>query len=113
MSRKINYMKKEILAELASSEENYTAQTLSQALSYDQADDFADLVKTLAKLEQAGDIAITSNGTLSIKQDKETYTGYLPRMHVDLVSSKLMNLKKTFSSVKAKPMVPCKVMKCG
>ncbi|MFW3479677.1 ribonuclease R [Aerococcus urinaeequi] len=75
MSRKINYMKKEILAELASSEENYTAQTLSQALSYDQADDFADLVKTIAKLEQAGDIAITSNGTLSIKQDKATYTG--------------------------------------
>ncbi|MEY8370524.1 ribonuclease R [Aerococcaceae bacterium 50-4] len=75
MSRKINYMKREVLAELADTSKNYTAQSLSQALSYDQADDFADLVKTIAKLEQAGDITITSNGTLILKQDKPTYTG--------------------------------------
>lgn len=68
-------MKKEILAELADSSKNYTAQSLSQALSYEQADDFADLVKAIAKLEQAGDIAITSSGNLSLKQDKASYTG--------------------------------------
>ncbi|MGY0836638.1 ribonuclease R [Aerococcus urinaeequi] len=75
MSRKINYMKKELLAELADSSKKYTAQTLSQALSYDQADDFADLVKAIAQLEQVGEIAITSNGTLSLKQNKRYYTG--------------------------------------
>ncbi|OYQ68159.1 ribonuclease R [Aerococcus sp. 1KP-2016] len=75
MSKNLKEIKTEVLAFLADTSKKYTAQSLSQAMGYDKAEDFTVVVKAIAKLEQEGAIQITKDGSLRLNQAKPSYTG--------------------------------------
>lgn len=75
MNKKNNQLKDDILAFLADQSSKYTAQTLSGAMGYDGSNEFTTFIKTIANLEQEGQIQIAQDGSLRVNEGKTSFTG--------------------------------------